>query len=117
MTTPTSIRPSELPATVRAFLAAHAARDVEAAIRFFTATAVVVDQGQTFRGTDEVLGFLRNAGAEFTYTTELVGAQRLDEASYVATNRLEGDFPGSRADLDHRFAMDGDLITELVIAP
>jgi hypothetical protein len=78
---------------------------------------VVVDQGQTFRGTDEVLGFLRNAGAEFTYTTELVGAQRIDEARYVATNRLEGDFPGGLADLDYRFAMDGDLIAELVIAP
>ncbi len=78
---------------------------------------MVVDQGQTFRGTDEVLGFLRNAGAEFTYTTELVGAQRIDEARYVATNRLEGDFPGGLADLDYRFAMDGDLIAELVIAP
>ena len=117
MTTPTSIQPSELPATVRGFLAAHTARDVDAAIRTFTPTAVVVDQGQTFRGTDEVLGFLRNAGAEFTYTTELVGAQRIDEARYVATNRLEGNFPGGLADLDYRFAMDGDLITELVIAP
>ncbi len=117
MTTPTSIQPSELPATVRAFPAAHTARDVDAAIRAFTPTAVVVDQGQTFRGTDEVLGFLRSAGAEFTYTTELVGAQRIDEATYVATNRLEGDFPGGLADLDHRFAMDGDLVAELVIAP
>ena len=117
MTTPTSIQPSELPATVRGFLAAHTARDVDAAIRTFAPTAVVVDQGQTFRGTDEVLGFLRSAGTEFTYTTELVGAQRIDEARYVATNRLEGDFPGGLADLDYRFAMDGDLIAELVIAP
>ncbi len=60
MTTPTSIQPSELPATVRGFL---------------------------------------------------------DEASYVASNRLEGDFPGGLADLYHRFALDGDLIAELVIAP
>ena len=117
MTTPTSIQPSELPATVRGFLAAHTARDADAAIRTFTPTAGVVDQGQTFRGTDEVLGFLRSAGAEFTYTTELVGAQRIDEARYVATNRLEGNFPGGLADLDYRFAMDGDLIAELVIAP
>jgi hypothetical protein len=116
MTTPISIEPGRLPATIRGFLAAHTARDTDTAVRAFSAAAVVVDQGQTFRGTDEVVGFLRNAGAEFTYTTELVGAQRLDEARYVATNRLEGDFPGSPADLDHRFAMDGDLITELVIA-
>jgi limonene-1,2-epoxide hydrolase len=117
MNTPTSVQPSELPATVRGFLAAHTVRDVDAAIRTFTPTAVVVDDGRTFRGTEEILGFLRNAGAEFTYTTELIGAQRVDEARYVVTNRLEGDFPGSLADLEYRFAMDGDLIAELVIAP
>jgi ketosteroid isomerase-like protein len=117
MTTPTSIQPSELPATIGAFLAAHAAREVDAAIRAFSSTAVVVDQGQTFRGTDEVREFLRNAGAEFTYTTELIGVQPIDDTHCVATNRLAGDFPGGLAELDYRFAMDGDLIAELVIAP
>ena len=80
MTTPTSIQPSQLPATIRGFLAAHVARDADAAIRAFSPTAVVVDEGQTFRGTDEIRGFLRHAGAEFTYTTELIGAQRIDDA-------------------------------------
>ena len=109
MTTPTSIQPSQLPATIRGYLAAHAARDTDAALRAFSPAAVVVDQGQTFRGTDEILGFLRDAGAEFTYTTELIGAQRIDDARWVATNRLEGDFPGGVAELDYRFTMDGDL--------
>ena len=116
MTTPTSIQPSELPATIGGFLTAHAARDVDAAIRAFSSTAVVVDQGQTFRGTDEVREFLRNAGAEFTYTTELIGAQRIDDTHCVATNRLEGNFPGGVADVDYRFTVDGDRISELVIA-
>jgi hypothetical protein len=35
----------------------------------------------------------------------------------VATHRLEGDFPGGVAELDYRFTVDGDRITELVIAP
>ncbi|MFW3172841.1 nuclear transport factor 2 family protein [Geodermatophilus sp. CPCC 206100] len=61
MTAPTSIPPSELPAPIRGYLAAHAARDVDAAIDAFSPTAVVVDQGQTFRGTDAILGFLRHA--------------------------------------------------------
>ncbi|SDL83316.1 SnoaL-like domain-containing protein [Geodermatophilus siccatus] len=117
MTTPTSIQPSELPATIRGFLAAHAARDVDVAIRAFTPTAVVVDQGQTFRGSDEVRDFLRNAGAEFTYTTELVGVRRIDGTRWVTVNRLEGNFPGGVAELQYRFAMGGDLIAELVIAP
>jgi ketosteroid isomerase-like protein len=116
MTTPTSIEPTQLPATVRGYLAAHAARDADAAIGAFSADAVVVDQAETFRGTDEILGFLRNAGAEFTYTTDLIGARRIDDVRWVAINRLEGDFPGGVAELEYRFTTDGDLITELVIA-
>jgi hypothetical protein len=38
-------------------------------------------------------------------------------ARWVATNCLEGDFPGGVVDLRCRFAMDGDLVAELVIAP
>ena len=117
MITSTGILPSELPETIRDFLTAHAARDVDAAARAFTPTAVVVDEGRTFRGSGEVRDFLRNAGAEFTYTTELVGAQRIDATRWVAVIRLEGNFPGGVAELRYRFATDGSLITELVIAP
>jgi ketosteroid isomerase-like protein len=117
MTTPTSIEPGELPTVIRDYLAAHAARDTDAALRAFTPTAVVVDDGKTFRGTEEILGFLGRAGAQFSYTTELIGARRTGDARWVATNRLTGDFPGGVADLDYRFTMSGDLIAELVIAP
>ena len=117
MTTPTSIRPDQLPATIRGYLAAHLSRDADAALRAFTPAAVVVDDGTTYRGTEEIRGFLSRAGAEFTYTTTLIAAERTDDAHWVATNRLEGDFPGGVVDLRYRFAMDGDLVAELVIAP
>ncbi len=115
MTSPTRVNPTELPATIRGYLAAHAARDASTAIEAFDPDAVVVDQGRTFRGTDEVLDFLRNAGAEFSFTTELVDAQRVDDQHWVATNHLEGNFPGGVADLAYRFTIDGDRITELTI--
>ena len=115
--TSTTIQPDQLPAPVRTYLAAHAARDTDAALRLFAPDAVVVDENRTFRGTDEVRDFLGTAGAQFRYTTELVGAQRIDDTHWVATNRLEGDFPGGVADLKYCFRMDGDLIAELVIAP
>ena len=117
MTAPTSIRPDQLPAPIRGYLTAHAARDTDAALQAFTPTAVVVDEDHTFRGTEEIRGFLRSGGSEFTYTTLLVGAQRVDDAHWVAVNRLEGDFPGGVVELRYRFAMDGDLVAELVIAP
>jgi ketosteroid isomerase-like protein len=117
MTTQTRIEPSQLPATIRDYLTAHRAGDAEAALRAFTASAHVVDEGRSFRGTAEIDRFLRQAGAEFTYTTELVGAQRVDDAHWVATIHLEGNFPGGVADLHYRFTLDEDLIAELVIAP
>jgi ketosteroid isomerase-like protein len=117
MTTPTGIEPSQLPGTIRTYLTAHVARDADAAIAAFTPTAVVVDENRTYRGTDEILGCLRQAGTQFRYTTELIAARRIDDARWVATNRLTGDFPGGTADLYYHFTMDGDLIAELVIAP
>ncbi len=117
MTTTTSIPPDRLPAPIRGFLTAHRAGDVDAALPAFAPTAVVVDDGTTYRGTDEIRGFLSEAGSQFTYTTTLVGAERTDGAHWVATHRLVGDFPGGVVDLRYRFAMDGDLIAELVIAP
>jgi hypothetical protein len=76
-----------------------------------------VDDGTTYRGTEELRRFLAKAGAEFSYTTELIGAQRVDEAHWIATHRLEGDFPGGVVELGYRFGMEGDLIATLVIAP
>jgi hypothetical protein len=117
MTTPTSIRPDQLPATILGYLDAHLRRDADTALRAFTPAAVVVDDGTTYRGTEEIRDFLSRAGAEFTYTTTLLAAERTDDAHWVATNRLEGDFPGGVVDLRYRFAMEGDLVAELVIAP
>ena len=117
MTTFQPVATDALPATIRTYLAAHTARDADTAVRSFTSTAGVEDQGETFRGNSEILGFLRDAGSEFTYTTELIGAERVDDAHWVAVIRLEGDFPGGTADLLYRFTLDGDRIAELVIAP
>jgi ketosteroid isomerase-like protein len=117
MTASTSIPPAQLPETIRGYLAAHAAGDADAALRAFTPGAVVVDDGTSHRGTEEVRRFLTEAGAQFSYTSTLVGAQRVDDTHWVATHRLEGDFPGGVVDLAYRFTMAGDRIAELVIAP
>ena len=106
---------AQLPATIRAFLAAHAAREVDAAMRAFAADPLVVDQDETFEGTEQVRHFLTDAGTEFTYTSELVGARRTDDARWVAVIHLKGDFPGGVADLEYAFVLDGDLVSELRI--
>lgn len=117
MTTPTGTHTDDLPAAIRAYLAAHERRDVDTALRSFSPTAVVVDDGETYRGTDDLRRFVATAGAEFTYTTELVGTERVDATHWVVTLHLEGDFPGGVVDLRYRFTMVGDLVDELVIGP
>ena len=83
---------------------------------FLAEDAVIVDQEETFRGREETYAFLRDAGTEFEYTTEQIGAHRVDDTHWVVTVRLEGTFPGGVAGLDHRFALRDDLIGEPVIA-
>lgn len=115
MTHSTTVPVTQLPDVIRSYLAAHAARDVDGALAAFGPAAVVTDQGQTFQGTAAVRTFLGEAGAEFTYTTHLVGAERLDEAVWVAHTRIEGDFPGGVADLAYRFELSDDRISRLDI--
>jgi ketosteroid isomerase-like protein len=105
-----------LPPTVRDFLAAHIAGDADTAAKYLTEDVVAVDQGETVRGREEVHAFLRDAGSEFEYTTEQIGAHRIDDLHHVAVVRLEGTFPGGTAVLDYRFTLRDGLIAELVIA-
>ncbi|NHC15371.1 nuclear transport factor 2 family protein [Motilibacter deserti] len=114
--THTDLRSDALPTTVRDFLAASTVHDADTASSFLAEDVVVVDQSETFRGRDEVYAFVRDAGAEFEYTTEQISARRVDDEHWVVTLRIEGTFPGGVADLDYRFTLRGDLITELVIA-
>ncbi|QJY48004.1 nuclear transport factor 2 family protein [Pseudonocardia broussonetiae] len=115
MTQHTDLPSDLLPTTVRAFMAAQIVRDGGTASSFLTEDAVVVDQGETFRGR-EAHAFLRDAGSEFEFTTEQIGARRVDDAHWVVTVRLEGTFPGGVAELDYRFTLRDDLVAELVIA-
>ncbi|QIM22823.1 nuclear transport factor 2 family protein [Phycicoccus sp. HDW14] len=113
--TPEPNDPTDLPAVVRAFFAAHSAREAEAALRTFTDDAVVVDQDETFRGTEQVRGFLQDSGSEFTYTTEVLEARCEDDTRWTVAVRLEGDFPGHVAQLGYRFTVSGGRISGLTI--
>lgn len=115
MSTPAHVDPIDLPSTIRHYLTARATREADESLRYFSADAVVTDEGRTFRDTDEVLDFLRSAGAEFSYTTEIVAAHRVDGSRWVVVNHLEGDFPGGEVDLNFYFTISGDRIVALTI--
>ena len=111
------MRENELPLTIATYLTAHKNNDAAAAIKTFADDAVVTDEGNTYRGRNEISDWLGSAASEFTFTTEFVGATTSEAGYFDVVQHLEGDFPGGVADLHFRFAMDGALISRLVIEP
>ena len=57
------------------------------------------------------------SATEYTYTTQLVGARRVDDNHYVAIHHLEGNFPGGVADLQFKFPLHEGRISQLTIEP
>ena len=104
----------QLPTTIRAFLEAQEARDADAALALLTPQAVIADVGESFSGDKELRSFVSEAGAQFSYTSEITKVDR-DGEIWVVTQHLEGDFPGGKADLDYRFALKGERIERLDI--
>lgn len=113
----TGLPPDRLPATITTYLIAHRTRDVDAAVAQFTPDAAVTDEGRTYHGPDEIRGWLSRAGSEYSYTTELTAAARVDDRHFDAVQHLEGDFPGGVVDLHYRFTLRDGSIAGLVIAP
>jgi ketosteroid isomerase-like protein len=118
MTSPVETIPvSQLPESISRYLVAHQARDLDVAIGYYTEDAVVVDEGNTYRGPQQIRDWLATAATEYTYTVELTGARRIDEDHYVAIHHLEGDFPGGVVDLQFTFALHDGQISALTIEP
>lgn len=105
-----------LPDTIKTFMTALEAREVDRALATLTADAVVTDEGRDYKGTEDIGAFIATAASEYTYTTEFTGATTTDTAADI-TQHLEGNFPGGVADLHYRFTLDGGLISRLVIEP
>ena len=82
----------QLPTTIRAFLQAQEARDADTALALLIPGAVMSDLGETFSGEDSLRRFVSEAGAEFTYTTEITEWLATQRSGWsVTTSR--GTFP------------------------
>ena len=111
------IAPDRLPSVITAYLVAHQARDLDSAIAHYAADAVVTDDGHRYHGPSEIRVWLARSAGEYTYTSTLIAAYRLDDDHFDAVHHLEGDFPGGVVDLHFRFALREGRITRLVIEP
>ena len=112
-----AIAPEELPVSITRYLTAHQARDLDTAVAGYTLDASVTDEGHTYQGSEQIRAWLSRSASEYTYTTELIAANKVDDRHYDAVHHLEGDFPGGAVDLHFRFTLRDGLIARLVIEP
>lgn len=107
--------PLELPAPIDAYFVADRG-DGTAVADCFTPDAVVEDEGHTYRGATAIRQWRTDVAAKFTYTCEPLAVEERPDRT-VVTCRLEGDFPGSPANLRFAFGVEGDKISALEVRP
>jgi ketosteroid isomerase-like protein len=110
-----------LPPVIAEYLAASDRGDTEAIVRCFAEDAVVMDEGQEWRGTAPIRRWRATVATAYQYTVQVTGAKALGEADGLERHdvhiRLEGNFPGGQVDLTDRFALRDGRIARLEIVP
>ena len=110
-----------LPPVIAGYLAASDRGDAEAIVRCFAEDAVVVDEGQEWRGTAAIRRWRETVATAYDYTVQVTGAEAVGEVDGVERHdvylHLEGNFPGGEVDLTDRFALRNGRIARLEIVP
>ncbi len=107
-------KPMELPEAVSRYWAAANAGRIAEAVENFSPDAVVHDEGETHRGQAAIRKWI--AGTTEKYHPQ-VKALRAEEkgGQLVATAQVSGDFPGSPAELEFAFRLEGGKIAGLEV--
>ncbi len=108
-----------VPEVIQRYFDATNAKDSEALVACFAADGVATDEGKTYTGLDEIRGWRAETVATFEYTSTPIRAEPVagENDAYLVTSCIEGNFPGSPVELKFRFALAGDRIARLDIAP
>ena len=105
-----------VPAVITRYFAAQSARDFDTLVTLFADDGVVIDEGQTRRGRNEIRAWRENVASVYEYTTDVLELTATGNGQYAARVHLEGNFPGGTVDLRYRFTINDDTISRLEIA-
>ena len=100
--------------TIAAYIEASNGNNIEAIITSFKPEAVVVDEGITYRGLEEIRGWLNKTRAEYQFTLEALDAAG-ESGETIVTCLVTGTFPGSPVSLHFHFTIDEGKIAALTI--
>jgi ketosteroid isomerase-like protein len=101
---------------IAAYIDASNGRNADALIACLTPEAVVVDEGHTYRGSEEIRQWLARTVAAYAFTLE---ATHLAEqgSETVVICQVSGTFDGSPIQVPFHFTLEGDKIAALTIRP
>ena len=105
----------DIPPAIERYFESDSRRDVETILGLFTGDAMVVDDGRTWQGPADIRAWQLGPASRYVYTVTLFGIEATGGETYVASCRLDGNFPGGSAELRFRFTLSEDLIQRLEI--
>lgn len=108
---------TKTPAVIDRFLQATEAADWAAFAACFLPHGVVLDEGRTFVGRDEIRARRQATADAVTFTATVVARGASGRDGFKLVQHLEGDFPGGVVDLDFLFALRDDQIAALMVLP
>jgi len=103
-----------LPAPLADYFAAVNDERHEDAVACFRPDATVQDEGNDYRGHDEILGWLEETCRKYSSRIEPRGVVDLG-GKVIVTAGVRGNFPGSPVELDFSFGISREKITSLSI--
>ena len=103
-----------LPITIRSYIDASNAHDVNSILICFNEDAVVRDENATYRGKIEIERWVRTTIEKYNFQFKPLSSQERDNEIVVSVE-ISGTFPGSPISLDYHFAIAGDKIASLTI--
>jgi ketosteroid isomerase-like protein len=103
------------PVVVSRYLHAANTKDAAALAACFTPDGTVLDEGHTYTGRAEIVGWREALATKYTYTSTVTSSTPVSNGTYRVGVRVEGDFPGGVADLTYDFTLAGERIADLRI--
>lgn len=104
----------DIPKPVAAYLNADKNDDLDELALCFSEDALVHDENADYRGRDAIREWKRETQGKFQYDVEPLEVT-VDGPIVTLRARLEGNFPGSPAELVYGFTLANDLIASLDI--
>jgi hypothetical protein len=108
---------TEPPDVITRYLRAADRKDAAELAACFTTDGTVLDEGVTYTGRDEIVGWREKTISQWEYTSTVGSSSALAPNLYRIGVHLVGNFPGGEVDLAFDFALRDELISSLRIVP